>query len=263
MILATRGFDWCLLALCAVAACARADDEAGNRAYVQASEWGAFYAKSVPAEVYGTKGYTQIFRVVATGSDEPLHRYSWYSPEVFLEGFLGTNDVYVAQLGPSSRGREASADHLAIAFFKNGSLLKAYSTLDIAGKPANVAASESHYQVFGERLGFRRPFGNQLVFDVDDLRGSRLTFDAETGRRLAPGEEQLMGQLDAARTAFQQLRWQWYELKRSRHTDAGQHPITEAELRELSSDSFPSLPSGYEYRPGGVWDPVVLAKGQL
>ena len=239
---------------------ARADDEAGNRAYVQASEWGAFYAKSVPAAAYGNGGYTQIFRVVATGPDEPLHRYSWYSPEVFLEGFLGTNDVFVAQLGPWTRGREARADHLAIAFFKNGKPLKAYSTLDIAGKPANVSASESHYQVFGERLGFRRPFGNQLVFDIEDLSGSRLTFDAETGRRLAAGEEQLMGQIDAARTAFQQLRWQWYERSQSLRADAGQHPITETELRDLSSGSFPSLPVGYRYQPGAVWDPVVLAK---
>ena len=243
-----------------LATSARADEEGGNRAYVRASEWGAFYGKSVPATTYGTEGYTQVFRVVADGPDEPLHRYTWYSPEVFLEGFLGTNDVYVAQLGPWARGHEARADHLAIAFFKNGKPLKTYSTLDIAGTPANVSASVSHYEVFGKRLGFRRPFGNQLVFDIEDGSGRRLTFDAETGRRLAAGEEQVMGQLDAARTAFQQLRYQWFERNQSLRSDAGQHPITESELRELSSGSFPSLPEGYRYRPGGVWDPVVLAK---
>jgi hypothetical protein len=69
-----------------------------------------------------------------------------------------------------------------------------------------------------------------------------------------------MGQLDAARTAFQQLRYQWYERNQSLRTDAGQHPITESALRELSSGSFPSLPEGYRYRPGGVWDPAVLGK---
>ena len=259
-VVTIRLFIGLLLALGVPATDARADDEAGNRAYVRASEWGSFYAKSVPAAPYGTKGYTQIFRVTAEGSDELLQRYAWYSPELFLEGFLGTNDVYVAQLGPSARGQGARADHLAIAFFKNGKPLTAYSTLDIAGTPARVSASESHYQVFGKRLGFRRPFGNQLVFDIEDLSGSRLTFDAETGRRLAAGEEQLMGQLDAARTAFQQLRWQWYERNQALRTDAGQHPITESELRELSSGSVPGLPAGYRYRAGGVWDAAVLEK---
>ena len=259
-IVSTRHFAWCLLALSVLAASARADQEAGNRAYVRASEWGAFYAKSVPAAAYGTEGYTQIFRVVAAGPDKLLQRYAWYSPEVFLEGFLGTNDVYVAQLGPWARGHEARADHLAIAFFKNGKALKKYSALDIAGTPAKVSASVSHYQVFGQRIGFRRPFGNQLVFDIDDASGTRLTFDAETGRRLAAGEEQLMSQLDAARTAFAQLRFQWYERNQALRTDAGQHLITESDLREFSPGSFPSLPAGYRYRPGGVWDAVLLGK---
>lgn len=95
------------LVLCTVAPGARADDEAANRAYVRASEWGSFYAKSVPSAAYGTEGRTQVYRVVAEGPDELLHRYEWYAPELFLEGFLGTNDVYVAQLGPSPRGHEA------------------------------------------------------------------------------------------------------------------------------------------------------------
>jgi hypothetical protein len=249
-----------LLALIVLATSARADEEGGNRAYVRASEWGAFYAKSVPATTYGTEGYTQVYRVAAAGPDEPLHRYTWYSPEVFLEGFPGTNDVYVVQLGPWARGHEARADHLAIAFFKNGKPLKSYSTLDIAGTPASVSASVSHYQVFGKRLGFRRPFGNQLVFDIEDHSGVRLTFDAETGRRLAAGEEQRMGQLGAARTTFQQLRYQWYERNQTLRKDAGQHPITESELRELPFVALPSLPEGYRYRPGGVWDSVVLGK---
>jgi len=54
---------------------------------------------------------------------------------------------------------------------------------------------------------------------------SRLTFDAETGRRLAAGEEQLMSQLDTAQTAFRQLRFQWHEGNQALRTDAGQRPI--------------------------------------
>lgn len=256
----TRSRAVTLAAVFTLAAGARADQEAGNRAYVRASEWGAFYAKSVPAAAYGIEGYTQVFRVAESGPDEPLHRYAWYSPDVFLEGFLGTNDVYVVQFGPWARGHEAGADHLAVAFFKNGTLLKRYSTLDIAGAPGRVAASESHYQVFRKRLGFRRPFGNQLVFDAEDTAGARLTFDAETGRLLAAGEEEVLRQLDAARTAFGQLRWQWYQHHQSRRPGADRHVITESELRAVSQDAFPSLPAGYRYRPGAVWDPVVLTK---
>lgn len=248
------------LALCAVAPGARADQEAANRAYVRASEWGSFYAKSVPSAAYGTEGHTQIYRVVADGPDELVHRYAWYAPELFLEGFPATSDVYVAQLGPWPRGHEASAEHLAIAFFKNGKRLKSYSTLEIVSAPSKVSASVSHYQIFGKRLGFRRPFGNQLVFDIEDAKGATLSFDAETGLRLSAREEEVMRQLDAARTAFQQLRWQWYEQQRSSRVDADKHPISEDELRALSSASFPDLPDGYRYRTGAVWDPVSFEK---
>ena len=69
-----------------------------------------------------------------------------------------------------------------------------------------------------------------------------------------------MGQLDGARTAFQRLRWQWYEQNQPRRADAAKHVITDSELRAVSMAEFPSLPYGYRYVPGAVFDPIVLAK---
>ncbi len=63
-----------------------------------------------------------------------------------------------AQFGPWHRGHDADADHLAIAFYRGGKLIRSYSTLEIAGgeeaadggtsRYKNVFATVSHYTVF-------------------------------------------------------------------------------------------------------------------
>jgi hypothetical protein len=107
---------------------AHADQEAGNRTYVTASEYGQFYAKSIPNGRYGLKGVTKVYQV-GEKADTLIQTYPWYSPRIFLEGFTGMQTVYVVQLGPWHRGRKASYEHHAIALYKNDTLLKKYSTL--------------------------------------------------------------------------------------------------------------------------------------
>ena len=121
-----------------------ADDEARNRTYVNSSDYGQFYIKSIPSEQYGLAGKTKVYQVQDT-EDILLYTYDWYSPEVFVYGFNAGPIVYVVQFGPWHRGHQANSEDLAIAFYKNDQFLKRYSTLDIVGEKTRVSASSSHY----------------------------------------------------------------------------------------------------------------------
>jgi hypothetical protein len=160
------------------------DDEASNVAIVRASEYGQCYAKSVPDELYGTAGTTNVFRV-EKDRDVSVHSYDWFSQRIFIECNVSDSKtptgVSVIRLGPWSRGHLARADQLAIAFYFKGQMLKEYSTLDIAGSPENVSASVSHYTVIEKVLGYRRLGGNRALFDVETVAGRTITFDAASG----------------------------------------------------------------------------------
>ena len=234
---------------------ARADQEAGNRTYVAASEYGQFYAKSIPHQRYGLKGVTKVYQV-GEKADTLIQTYPWYSPRIFLEGFTGTKTVYVVQLGPWHRGHKASHEHHAIAFYKNDTLLKKYSTLDIVGSAENVSFSVSHYTVFAKILGFRRPFGNQLVFDVEGHSGELLSFDTETGALLTKAEEDVKKQLYEARTRIGQIKWRWYEKNKDKMANINEFVITEEILRQFAPTDFPDLPQGSGYQPDTMWKPI-------
>jgi hypothetical protein len=246
-----------LLMVLGPASLAFADEEAANRPYVRSDEWGQFYAKSVPAESYGLRGATTVYQV-QPGADLPVYAYEWYSPELYLAGFAGTQTVYVIQIGAWPRGREASAQHPAIAFYKNDQLIKAYSTLDIAGEPKNVSPSVSHYSVFGERHGFRRPFGNQLIFEIERHTGELLSYNPDTGLLITPEDEALLYQRYEAEVRIAQLRWDWYQANHKKMSGADRYILTEEELTQMAPGKFPKLPAGHRYVPGSVWEPVRL-----
>lgn len=164
-----------------------ADQEAGNRPIVAVSEYGACYAKSVPAEGYGNAGKTRIYRVTE-GDDELVDEYDWFSQQIYLvcnaSDSTRPTGVAVVSRGPWARGHEAGDDVLAIAFHYDGKTVREYSTLEIAGKPENVSASVSHYTVIEEVLGFRWLRSNEYVFEVHTTDGRTLAFDAVTGERM-------------------------------------------------------------------------------
>lgn len=229
-----------------------ADEEAGNRTYVIASEYGQFYAKSVPSESYGLKGQTKVYRV-GKEEDVLIQTYDWYSPRIFLEGF---GDVYVVQMGPWHRGHRASSEHHAIAFYKNDKLLKKYSTLGIVGSEDNISRSVSHYTIFSNIQGFRRPFGNQLIFEVETHEGVVLAFDTDSGEILTKEQENIRKQLYEAQVTIRQIQWKWYEENKDSTPDIDNVLITEDMLRNYDPGNFPSLPDGYRYVPSAIWKPI-------
>jgi hypothetical protein len=121
----------------------------------------------------------------ARAQDSLLASYDWFSQRIFLECNVATGDgpvgLSVVRFGPWSRGREARAQDLALAFYRGGRLLRRYSTLDIAGRASNVSASESHYMVIDSVMGYRWLDGNRYRFDVRTTDGRVLSFDPATG----------------------------------------------------------------------------------
>jgi len=84
------------------------DQEAGNTAHVQAAKYGRCYAKAVPAELYGGKGTTNVFRV-ANGRDILLTSYDWFSQRILLSCNVSDDKtpagVSLIRLGPWPRGK--------------------------------------------------------------------------------------------------------------------------------------------------------------
>jgi hypothetical protein len=181
---------------------ASADQEASNYPHVVASPSGRCYAKSVPRHLYDPQdeprqqGRTDIYQV-ADAEDVLVGHYDWFSQVLFVRCQPGREAV-VVRVGPWQRGHDPRADHLAIAFYQGGRLIRSYSTLEVAGdqraeegafsKYRNVSASVSHYNVFAlwpewakitENVG--ATFTDDWVIKATTVDGRALVFDGATG----------------------------------------------------------------------------------
>ena len=90
-----------------------ADEEATNTPYMAVDQYGRCYARSVPAESYGSRGETKIYQV-ETGQDRLIDTYAWYARQIYLECNTqmpdGQSATTVVQFGPGARGQQASND---------------------------------------------------------------------------------------------------------------------------------------------------------
>ena len=185
-----------------LAGSAMADQEASNRPHVAAGPYGQCYAKSVPRHAYDPeggsrgRGRTDVYRVGAT-EDILIQRHDWFSQQLFL--LCGPGDeTIVVRVGPWHRGHDPREDHLALAFYKAGTLIKRYSTLDIAGgeraedgglsRYRNVSASVSHYSVFASGPRLTRVteqdgavFSGRWLVEATTVDGRQLVFDPASG----------------------------------------------------------------------------------
>jgi hypothetical protein len=162
-------------------ASAQADEEVANRLYIRAGQNGTCYAKAVPSAPGGVGGTTTIYSVEADG-DKPLYSFSWYASALYIEcppGTTAESAISLVRIGEWPRGRKASGDQLAIAFYVRNQLVKQYSTLDIAGSPENVAASKSHYRVIDHVLGYG--LATPKDFQVVTTDSRKLSFDPFSG----------------------------------------------------------------------------------
>jgi hypothetical protein len=198
LLLAAAGIGWVGFAW--------ADQEASNLAHVAAGPYGRCYAKSVPEHIYDPEngprqsGRTVVYRVEPE-QDVLLQRFDWFSQKLFLNCGAG-KEFSLARLGPWHRGHEPRHDHLAIAFYKNGRLLKRYSTLDIArlSSPGDagrsgaegISVSVSHYSVFESGLEMVRivkqdgpVFSESWVVSATTVDGDELAFSMISGELIS------------------------------------------------------------------------------
>ncbi|MBN1619957.1 hypothetical protein JW890_04485 [candidate division WOR-3 bacterium] len=154
-----------------------ADDEASNRPVVRGSQYGLTYAKSVPDAAYGDLGKTFIYSV-GWEKDELICEYNWYANEIYLGG---PGETTVVRFGPWQRGGGPEENHFAIGFYRDGKVLRDYSTLEMKNLGSGISVSVSHYEIFGDRLGFRWTDGDNYVFEVEGVSGKLFTFDISDG----------------------------------------------------------------------------------
>lgn len=181
-----------------------ADQEASNVAHVASGTHGRCFAKSIPTHVYDPhdgprqQGTTCVFRVSA-GEDVLIHEFDWFSQNLSLRCGQSGRTITV-RLGPWHRGHDPKDEHLAIAFYRDGELIRSYSTLDISGNAKagntgisqyqNVSASVSHYTVFAElpemvldvvAADADAVFFERWIVRAKTVDGRELRFDLETG----------------------------------------------------------------------------------
>lgn len=151
--------------------------------------------RMVPAKYdKGYKVQREAFGVASKweedGNLKVLYRTKgWYSFRVFVS----RSGRYLVRMGPWSVGSEPTKDDLAVAFYKEGKLLKKYSTAELVKDKSKVIASTSHYFWRApsplddgitkvERLKFRLHLDDTNVFDLHTIDGWTYSFDVTTGK---------------------------------------------------------------------------------
>jgi hypothetical protein len=222
-----------------------ADEEAANRVHVKSSANGRYYAKSIPDADRGSKGKTLVY-AVTKDKDKLIATYKWYAQEFFLLDAGPT----IVQMGPWARGHEASKDDLAIAFYKDGKLLRSYSTLDIAGTKDNVSSSVSHYTVFESIQGYRWIISNNFAFDTRTNDGRAVSFDVHTGERLTKEDEENLKILEIV----QEIKIAWWNQDPDRVRDVKTFKLSAQDLTQFAPTKFPRIPDGYDLIPGALFE---------
>jgi hypothetical protein len=130
--------------------------------------------KTEDARASWADGTGTMYLLGETGTLEKQWEVSgWYSHHVFL-----TNDGdYLVRIGPWHSGHEPKKDHLALAFFKRGRLIRSYSTKDLIRDPKQVRQSVSHYEWRADDA----PYIGMGEFSITTVEGRFLVFDLESG----------------------------------------------------------------------------------
>jgi len=142
---------WLFLQQAFVATAVFADEEMAPVPMVTPSESQMYFFKMVPAEMADLGGDRLVEVTKATGAAYQLggggemrelwRTEGWYAFKVFL----ADDGRHLVRMGPWSCGWEPTPEHLAVAFYCDGKLLRSYSTADLIKDKKRVRVSASHY----------------------------------------------------------------------------------------------------------------------
>jgi len=155
-----------------------ADEPAYPEVYVVAAPEGKYYFKMIPNEdymdLYNSRGI--LYKVSPKEEDEIVWRTSgWYANSVYISA----NGMYLVRMGNWAGGEKPSDDDLAIAFYKNGKLIKSYSTKDLIKNVSAVVTTESHYFFLKDVKGFKGAYSN--TFTIITIDNIEYEFDVSNG----------------------------------------------------------------------------------
>jgi hypothetical protein len=138
-------------------------------------------------------GVGVAFKVQAGDADLVLWKTSgWYASRVFL----ATDGKHLVRIGNWPRGRKPQPDHLAVAFYADGQLVKSYSTVDLIKDMSKVQASTGHYGFLGsESMGFVKFVGpmehakDDTQFELTMVDGVHYVFSVADGTILSSSQK--------------------------------------------------------------------------
>jgi len=133
-------------------------------------------------------GLGTAYRLNADGSRTVLYRtHGWFSGRLFI-----TRDGRgLVRIGPWPTGPVPTSNHLALAFYRDGTEVRRYSTVDLLRDQAKVRRTVTHYFWLatpsapggGEERSIWLDRHDRLHVVMAD--GGRHTFDVQSGERQA------------------------------------------------------------------------------
>jgi hypothetical protein len=176
------------LALLILPVVAMADSEAPPRDYVKATPNGKYLFVMLAPEQWSRydssnvrKTYPQSGLYRNDGSTTPLWRVDWYSFSVFPS----SDGVHLVQMGPWA----SDVEQLAVAFYENGTLLKAYRIKDLIRDESKLRHTVSHF-FWHTSLSYDDKKGLLVLTTTD---GVNYRFSLRTGEIESTGQEKAPG----------------------------------------------------------------------
>lgn len=142
-----------------------ADSIAAPYTYVTKSKNGKYYFEMKPIQgdiMFAGRG--TCYKIISGSKRQKLwNTGNWYA----YTTYLSNNGRFLVRMGNWAIGSELSDTDLAVAFYKNGKLMKMYSTKELVHDASYVKYTVSHY--FWEK--------GAAVFDADKSQLTLSTID--------------------------------------------------------------------------------------
>ena len=163
-----------------------ADQEARPTPYILSLKNGKYYFKIADDPLfnfphnYRSNGY--LYQVVDDSCDTLLWKTQQFIG--YRVYFVEDNIDYFVTIGDWPSGGRPIKEHMAIAFYHKGELIKLYSTDELIKDPSQIEPSVSHYEFLKTVVGFKEEF----QFCIETIDGIVYEFDVKTGNILSEKE---------------------------------------------------------------------------
>jgi hypothetical protein len=161
--------------------------------YIVTSPYSQCFFKMIPADI-NREAFGAAYSLDENGNFKELWKTSgWYSYEVYLS----YDGQYLVRMGQTSHSHEPKKQDLAVAFYKNGKLLKEYSVIDLVKDKSKIQPMDVYYAwlarsdirnilAAAEMNNIEDPenklrLDNQNIFHLKTIDEIIYQFDATTG----------------------------------------------------------------------------------